>query len=197
MIVLVTGGIGCGKSVVSDILRKLGYNVIDCDREAKRIMDSSESIKREIAKRISSDAVINGQIKRELLADIVFNDREKLKLLNSIVHSHVRKHVAELDSDPNRILFVETAIPYSSGLNKLADRIWEVKADTETRIQRIVKRNGFAREEVIKRMDSQCAEYATARFHSVFPIFNNDEDAVLPQILDRLSLLNKKGSESD
>ena len=53
----ITGGIGAGKSVVSKILRTMGYQVFDCDIEAKRLMDSSAEIKLKLKTEISAAAV--------------------------------------------------------------------------------------------------------------------------------------------
>lgn len=47
----ITGGIGAGKSVVSHILRVMGYEVFDCDSEAKAIMDNNDDIKSELKKK--------------------------------------------------------------------------------------------------------------------------------------------------
>ena len=94
-IVAITGGIGSGKSVLSRILMAWGYDVYDCDCEAKRIMDSDESIKRRIASEIDAGVVSDGVIDRVLLAKIVFNDKAKLSILNSIVHNAVRHQIAE------------------------------------------------------------------------------------------------------
>ena len=74
-LIAITGGIGCGKSVVSNILRALEYPVYDCDSEAKRLMNDSNYIKSEISKKISCEAIaLDGSINRSVLAKIVFND---------------------------------------------------------------------------------------------------------------------------
>ena len=69
----ITGGIGAGKSVVSQILRVMGYEVFDCDCEAKILMDSDLQIKNRLISDIHRDAVDSyGQINRKLISSIVF-----------------------------------------------------------------------------------------------------------------------------
>ena len=120
MLIAVTGGIGAGKSVVCRVLRAMGYPVFDCDSEAKALMDADCDIKRRIAIEIDESAVCGGSIDRRRLAEIVFADAEKLEILNSIVHGAVRQRIAEwAQTLAGRLLFVETAILFQSGLNYL------------------------------------------------------------------------------
>ena len=58
MVTAVSGGIGCGKSVVCRILQTLGYEVYDCDSRAKAIMDADAGIKLLIAEEISRDVIV-------------------------------------------------------------------------------------------------------------------------------------------
>ena len=124
----ITGGIGSGKSVVSRVLRILGYPVYDCDSAAKSLMDADEEIKRRLIDEIDSLAVVDGVIDRRRIAEVVFADAEKLAALNAIVHAAVREDIASwvFSQDSDR-LFVETAILYESGLNRMVDAEWRVE----------------------------------------------------------------------
>ena len=186
----ITGGIGAGKSVVSKILRTMGYQVFDCDIEAKRLMDSSAEIKLKLKTEISAAAVDDdGNIDRKHLSSVVFADTAKLECLNSIVHKAVRdeiKHWAN-NQHANSHLFVETAILYQSQLDKDVDDVWEVIAPEEIRIIRVMNRNRCTREEVISRIKSQ--SYTPQMPHSkIAHIINDDFTPILPQLSDLLSL---------
>ena len=186
----ITGGIGAGKSVVSKILRTIGYQVFDCDIEAKRLMDSSAEIKLKLKTEISAAAVdYDGNIDRKHLSSVVFADPAKLERLNSIVHKAVRdeiKHWAN-NQHANSHLFVETAILYQSQLDKDVDDVWEVIAPEEIRIIRVMNRNRCTREEVISRIKSQ--SYTPQMPHSkIAHIINDDFTPILPQLSDLLSL---------
>jgi len=188
-LIAITGGIGAGKSVVSRILRTLGHRVYDCDSEAKRLMNESDIIKRRIAGEISPDAITpDGHIDSRRLAGIVFADAALLSRLNSIVHKHVREDISRLYRElydagcPD--LFIETAILTESRLDTMVDSVWIVTADTETRIRRVMARNGMSRAEVERRIASQ--KPASGTCNDTHTIINDDHAAVLPQIMTLL-----------
>lgn len=190
-IVAITGGIGSGKSVVCRMLRAMGYVIYDCDIEAKILMDHDPVIKRRIADEISAEAInANGSICRPVLAECVFSDSDKLRMLNNIVHGAVREHFRIwADKQKAEIVFVETAILYESGMNKLVDEVWEVTAPKEVRIQRVMKRSGMKREEIERRISSQSS--ITHPEHC--RIINDGLHSVIPQII---RLLHTHGSNS-
>lgn len=156
MIIAITGGIGAGKSVVSDILRAIGYPVYDCDSRARAIMDSDPAILRALADEISPEVIgRDGAIDRPKLASIVFNDPDKLQRLNSIVHAAVRADLQQWMGSVGTLAFVETAILYQSGLDRMVDEVWEVAAPEALRIERVCRRNSLTPEQVQARISSQ------------------------------------------
>lgn len=184
-IIAITGGIGSGKSVICKILRAWGYDVFDCDSEAKLIMDADEAIKHRLRDEIAEEILTDGMIDRRRLAEIVFTDREKLSVLNGIVHRAVRDRFAGWVSErmSSRIVFVETAILYSSGMKTDVDAEWRVSAPDDVRIERVIKRNGLSPRQVKERMASQQAEEAA---QPELLIINDGHKAVLPQLLTAL-----------
>lgn len=182
-IIAITGGIGSGKSIVSKILDSLGYNVYDCDSEAKRIMDNSNVIQSQLLKEIHPEAVKDGIINRKLISDIVFQDSHKLSALNHIVHTAVTEDIMKRSSELNgKILFVETAILYQSKLDKIVRSVWEVIASIDTRVARVMNRNNFTRQQVLARIESQDSYQVSDRHPSTYYIDNDGNKAILPQI---------------
>lgn len=184
----VTGGIGAGKSVVSRALRLMGYEVFDCDSEAKLIMDSDDEIKRRLCSEISPNAVLpDSSIDRKHISSIVFSNPAKLEALNAIVHEAVRRRIIGWQSEPHKAdrLFVETAILYQSGLDAMVDDVWEVIAPDEIRIIRVMERNGCDRQNVIDRIKSQT--FVPERLHpNIHPIVNDNFTPLLPQLINLL-----------
>lgn len=183
----ITGGIGAGKSVVSLILRAMGYEVFDCDSEAKIIMDNDPCIKDELKKKISPNAIDeDGNIDRKHISSIVFQNPKKLELLNKIVHTAVRHEIEVWKAKSHSShIFVETAILYQSQLDRMVDDVWEVTAPDELRIQRVIGRNQCSRQEVLSRIKSQF--FIPEKTHPNTHIITNDEiTPVLPQILKLL-----------
>lgn len=198
-LIALVGGIGSGKSVVSRILRVLGYDVYDCDSQAKILMSESDYIKRHIFEEIAENAVEcrnrdwrTAKINKQVLSDIVFNNAEKLAILNSLVHEAVKLDVQQwwhwnIKRHHKRIAFVETAILYTSGLDAIVDGIWYIKAPEELRILRATSRDTVPRHKIIERINSQRAEHRmleTAVCNGKCIIIDNDNcHALLPQIM--------------
>ena len=187
-LIAITGGIGCGKSIVSLILKEMGYEVYDCDWKAKYLMDNSPTIKDCLKSTFGNDIIIDGTINRVKLANIVFNNKEKLVKLNNIVHSSVKEDLIswKLENSHKKLLFVETAILYQSGLDMVVDEVWEVNAPLEIRIERVMKRNNISRQDVLSRIESQKYEILT---QVDYIITNDDKVAILPQLV---TILGKK-----
>lgn len=156
MIIAITGGIGSGKSVVSQVLRVAGYPVYDCDSNAKLIMNKDLEMQRLLVESFGPEIIVDGVIRRDVLAKLVFADRSKLVKLNSIVHPAVRKDIERwaetLHSDA---AFVETAILKESGVDSLIDAVWIVEAPDELRIARVMARNNVQEKNVRERIESQ------------------------------------------
>lgn len=182
--------------MVCRILRALGHDVYDSDAEARRIMDNSPAIIETIASEICREAICreNGcrTIHRPTLAKAVFSDKEKLNRLNALVHGEVkadimrRRDMLAEEGRCDRPLFVETAIPHSSGLDRMADEIWLVEAPEELRIERAMKRDNASRAAIEARIRTQTATESHLCNPSVHSIINTPDSPLLPQILELL-----------
>ena len=186
--VAITGGIGSGKSVVSQLLRIEGYPVYDCDSQAKTIMDCNVEMQRMLQNAFGGGVVIDGVVQRRLLADIVFRNAENLQSLNAIVHPAVRRHFeAWRAMQSGNCVFVETAILKESGMEAMVDAVWIVDAPEEERIKRVMARNGLPAEAVIERINSQkknCGFLCPS-----FEIKNFGNNSVIRQIHDLLKII--------
>lgn len=180
----ICGGIGSGKSVVSHILRFMGFPVYDCDINARRIIDTDPDIHRLLCEHIHPHAVIDGKVDRNCIASVVFSDEKCLALLNNITHAAVLKHLQSwLDTQRTAQAFVESAIPFSSGLVSMVDNLWVVTAPQELRITRVMHRNHMSRQNVLDRISAQEAEYSPlASFINHAIIVNDMTTPLLPQL---------------
>lgn len=184
-----TGGIGAGKSIVAHILQSMGYAVYDTDREAQRIMSDSKTVRRSLIEAFGNEVFKDNILQRSYLSSLVFGNDDNLSKLNSIVHRAVINDVVQwrLSSTENHI-FVETAILYTSGLADIVDDVWYVTADEQTRIDRVIRRNGLDRDAVVARIRAQDAEAESAGNACRHIIINDGITPILPRInalLDR------------
>lgn len=180
-----TGNIGSGKSVVSAIFEILHVPVYRSDEEAKAILDKPETIHQIV--QTFTDIVLDdrGKINRKKLAAIVFNDATKLKKLNGIIHPAVSDDFSSWVSahDDVPVVIMESAILFETGFNELFDKIIVISAPEDTRIQRVMKRDGISREDVEARINRQLPEHELIS-KADFIIDNFGETLVIPQVLE-------------
>ena len=183
--VAVCGGIGSGKSVVCRVLRAMGYKVFDTDAEARRIMDADREIHERLNAEIHPDAVKNGCVNRPLISEVVFSSAPRLAALNAIVHGAVRRELEawyeQEESQGSRLCFVETALLYQSGLDRMVDQVWEVEAPEDLRVKRVMARNGLSAEQVRARIASQNVR-PECEHPNVRCLVNDGLQPLLPQI---------------
>lgn len=181
-IIAITGGIGSGKSVVCRIVNACGYEVYDCDSRAKLLMDTNVEIIEAIAVNVCQEAVCNGKIDRRILSDAVFGCDEKLKKLNAIVHKAVIEDFCHWLA-AKHTAFIETAILYTSGLDKYVSEVWEVTAPDGVRVDRVHLRNPELSEgRIMARIEAQKEESKFPRSIEHEIIVNDGITPVLPQV---------------
>ena len=155
----ITGGIGSGKSYVSQILKKLGYEVYDSDSQAKRIMAESAEVKSFLIGALGESIYKCDDINKELLATHIFNDDELRQKLNNVIHPLVLQDFQYRASQCKKdIYFIESALIFESGFDRFLDKIISVSADEEVRINRVIKRENCQRDKVIERINSQMSQ---------------------------------------
>ena len=134
----ITGGIGSGKSYVCKLLAQRGIEVYDCDAAAKRLIRTSLHLRQQLKALIGS--LDKAAISRFLLAS-----EENQQAVNAIVHPAVFQ-----DFEESGMLWMESAILFESGADKLVDRVIVVTAPEEIRIQRVMQRDGITREKALQ-----------------------------------------------
>jgi dephospho-CoA kinase len=183
----ITGGIGSGKSTVTDYITEQGYQVFDADKIAHEIvMPDGRAIGR-LVSAFGEDIVMkDGNLDRKALAAIVFSDKEKRKVLNDITHAEIRDIIMEgLENPQSDPVFADVPLLFETGFYKEVDRVWLVTAPEETRIRRVSERDGASSAEVKARIDSQMPESEKRALAD--RIINNDGSlAELYAQIDRL-----------
>ena len=178
-----TGGIGVGKTFVSEIFQKMGYSVFLADLHAKKCIHESDDLKNEIKKKFGNEIYQKGVLQKNRLADIVFNDTKKLQELNNLVHPFVQRHFeAWCNNQQSRFVIKEAAILFESEAHKGLDGVICVSAPFQKRIERVMKRDNCTKEDVIKRIENQMPQEKKEKL-SDFVILNNDKRELLPQII--------------
>ncbi len=157
----ITGGIGCGKSEVSKILREQGIPIIPADLVARKLMNSDEEIRSSLIESFGEDVYFpNGRLNRKRVSEIIFNDEPAKEKINRIVHPKVieaehRMLEKLFQSGHFQIAGIEAALIYESGSDKYFDLVIVVSASPETVIQRLKIRDDTDEIQIQKRIESQ------------------------------------------
>ena len=154
----ITGGIGSGKSYVCKRLAARGIEVYDCDSAAKRLIRTSASIRKQLTDLIGEDAYIGESLNKAAVARFLLASEDNAQAIDRIVHPAVFQ-----DFEESGMQWMESAIMYESGIYRLVDCVIVVTAPREVRIQRVMKRDGIARE--ITAACSSFTEISISGFH--------------------------------
>lgn len=146
-VIIITGSIGTGKSTAVNILKQMGYEVLDSDKIVHEGYNVGEEIYNNVLN-YYGDAIINNDktINRQKLGKIVFNDEKSLKKLNEIVHASVfNKLVEGIENCNANVIFLDIplALEEIENINKSDlhyDEIWLVYVNSNIQKERLAKR---------------------------------------------------------
>lgn len=188
----ITGGIGSGKSTVSNIFEILDIPVYIADIESKKITESSPVIRKKLIAAFGENLYDGEKLNKPLLASYIFNDKKKLAIANSIIHPEVGRHFCEWASfhKDKPVIALESAILFESGIDKLTDKNIVVYTPLEIRIQRVVARDNVSREKVMERINSQMTDEEKTK-KGDFLIYNDDTKSLIQQSLSIVDILLK------
>jgi dephospho-CoA kinase len=154
MIIGITGGTGCGKTTLLDLIRDRGGMVLDCDAIYHELLRTDVSLLHAIENRFPG-TVEDGQLQRKKLGAIVFRDPKALQDLNRITHSAITAEVLRrLESKP-KLAAIDAIALFESGLNRLCDVTVAVTAPTEDRLKRLMARDGISEDYARNRIAAQ------------------------------------------
>lgn len=169
-----TGGIGSGKTTVAGFFKELRVPVYIADDAGKRLMISSEDVKKDIIALLGPDSYHDNLPDRKYIATQVFNSAEKLEQLNKIIHPAVAEDFLQWkDLQTAKYVIYEAAILFETGGYKKCDAVILVTAPLETRISRLQKRDQSSPAEIEARMQHQWPD-EKKRILSQFEIINTE-----------------------
>ena len=185
--VVLTGGIGTGKSTALGFLKELGAYIIDADETARGITRKGKPAYAEIVKAFGVEILLpDGVLNRRALGELVFNDRDSLDILNKITHKYIKEEIAaEINSAPDGITVIEAALLSEGGLGELCDYVICVLADKAVRLARITERDGLSEAQAESRIAAQRDDEFYIK-NSDYSIINNGSTAELYSALQKI-----------
>ncbi|NPA88348.1 dephospho-CoA kinase [Caminibacter pacificus] len=146
--IVLTGGIGTGKSTVASFLKMYGYKIIDADEISRKVFEEKKETIKEIF----------GTTDRKELRKIVFNDKEKLKTLENLILPEVRDRVLEMAKKYEKdgvAYFVDLPLFFEKQNYPEFDKVLVVYAPKELQIKRVVQRDNVSEEDAIAVLNNQ------------------------------------------
>jgi len=187
-LIAITGGIGSGKSVVSKLLRVMGYMVYDCDERARWVMTHDEVLRRQLIELFGTDTYLPSAneewvLNKPYLSGKIFGDAEALAQMNACVHPAVGRDLLNQYKKQERPFFFESAILYESGFDHIVPptEVWTVSAPLELRIERAMLRDHTTRERILNRINSQLAQEEKEQ-RADHIIYNDLEHSLIAQV---------------
>ena len=181
IIVGITGGIGSGKSTVSEFYRELGYSVLNSDKKAKELYLEDKELKAKLIKEFGDDFYLpDGNVNKEFIGNMIFGESEEsndnLTKLNSLVHPLViQSTIDEIDrlvEEGEYLIFVESALIFETNMQDAYNFVICVISEQDKVIERLLKRGNLTEEKIIHRISNQISPEEKKK-KSDFVINNN------------------------
>ena len=184
----ITGGSGGGKTTALREIERQGGLILDCDAVYHELLAQRAELLGELEEHFPG-CVRNGRLERKALGSIVFQDGEKLKTLNAITHRYVIAEIEHRLRDwamrGGTLAALDAIELLSSGLGARCDLTVGILAERETRVQRIMARDGISREYALARIKAQRPDvYYIENCDRV--LYNDGDEAAFTQAFQRL-----------
>ena len=187
LIVGFAGGSGSGKTLASGFFLKFNIPSIDTDSIYRKMTVAGGKCI-EPLRRAFGDSVItsDGSLDRAILAGIIFASEEKRRQLNSITHKMILEEVREIIEDFRKndvpAVLIDAPLLFESGFDKECDIIISVISDIETRIDRIIERDGITRDKALARINAQHSDDFLIEKSNFIIINNSSPEYVEAQV---------------
>ena len=157
MVIGITGGTGCGKTTLLNLIASLGGLVLDCDAIYHELLISDKKMLAAIDSRFPG-TVENGTLNRKKLGSIVFSDENALLDLNRITHASVNREVQRRLETAPALAAIDAIGLFEGGLAALCDVTVAVTAPEEARVKRLMARDQISEDYARSRIRAQHSE---------------------------------------
>ena len=189
LVVGITGGIGSGKSAVTDYLETLGITVVDADKVARVVVEPGTSGLAAITEHFGMDVLLaNGGLDRAALRKIVFDNHNERKVLEEITHPRIRDEIIrQLSEASSPYVVLSSPLLFESGQNTLADYVVVVDVPEEVQLKRTMARDDNS-EALVKQIMAAPPDRQTRLSRADASIMN---DTSLQELYERVEALHE------
>ena len=143
--IVITGTIASGKSTLSKLISKMGFEVISADEINKDLLKEGAINYLAIKNSgVFDEAFIDNKLDKKSLAAIIFNDSKKMAKINQLTHKNILQEINKrVAQSSDKAIFIEIPLYFQTKEKFEADEVWLVIADYETQISRLMKRDNI------------------------------------------------------
>ncbi len=191
LVIGLTGGIGSGKTTITNYFVELGVEIIDADIIAREVVTVSSPALKAIAHHFGNDYLLaDGQLNRALLRSRIFSNKADKTWLNNLLHPLIRSNIIKQTKEAKSTYCILVApLLIENDLLELIDRVLIVDVSETTQISRTLQRDCSSEQEVKAIIASQTSRESRAKVAD--DIINND-DSSLSEIKTAVLSLDKK-----
>ncbi|MBU2870206.1 dephospho-CoA kinase [Colwellia sp. E2M01] len=183
LVIGLTGGIGSGKTTITDIFQTLGVDIIDADIIARQVVAINSPALSAIAQHFGAEFIEeDGQLNRSLLRNRIFSSEADKLWLNNLLHPLIRENIiAQTKAASSDYCILVAPLLIENNLNLLVDKVLVVDVSEQTQIERTLLRDSSSAEVIKSIMDSQISR--TERLEAADDIINNETPTNNKEIL--------------
>ena len=199
VVIGITGGVGCGKSTVLEILQnEYGAAIIEADKIGHLVMEPGGLAYNRIIKIFGNGILEDNnldkesarKIDRKKLGEVAFNDKTMLTKLNGIIHPVVKDYIENfisLEKSKNtKYIVVEAALLIEAGYRDICDIFWYIYANREVRAERLIKSRGYSIDKINSIINNQLTEEEFIKNTDIVIYNNGDYENLYNEISSKL-----------
>lgn len=200
--IAITGGIGAGKTALTDFLEALGLPVLDADLIAHEITAPGGRAIPYLVRHFGSEVLNSeGGLDRAKMRERVFREETSRRLLEKgtteLVIEEIASRIAAMEANGETVVFVAAPLLFESGAAAGYDAVWLVTAEEETRLERVCKRDRAEREQVRRIMRAQMPEDEKKKRATDVLVNEESQDALRKQATRLLEKYGITGGQID
>lgn len=186
IVIGLTGPTGSGKSSAAKLCEKYGIKLVDCDKVARKATEKGSECLKRLSKAFGAEILnTDGSLNRKALANKAFSTKENTELLNKTIFPFIKELVLN-EIDTEKVL-LDAPTLFESGINAICFKTVAVLADSDIRLNRIIKRDNLTETEAKKRMSAGKNDNFYKE-NADYIIYNNsDEQAFLESFENALA----------
>ncbi len=163
LIIGLTGGIACGKSAVSDELKKFGAKILDIDSVTHELLEPAGELFETYVQHFGRYIVaVDGLLNKRIIGEIIFNHPDEREWINSVAHpillNYARDFLEKCAAEGVEIAVIEVPLLFEAGWEHLFDEIWAVYVGRAKQMWRLIQRDNLSPQQALARLNSQMSQ---------------------------------------